>query len=188
MPRLTMVVFGDKPDGEFSGELKGIIAAAYSLGAILSLPFIGIINDRFGRRWSIFGGSAVMVAGSILQGFSTHGIFSHTASLRDKTLTSHSRRLHRRSTDPRLRHPNLHRLRLLAYRRTRIPKGTALPDLLLQHGLLRRADPGRGHMLRHQQHRRQHGVEDPIMATDGPLPDPDELHLVRLLHISYARD
>lgn len=51
------------------GSLKGIISAAYSLGAILSLPFIGIINDRFGRRWSIFGGSCIMVIGAIIQCF-----------------------------------------------------------------------------------------------------------------------
>jgi MFS family permease len=63
------------PDDELSGELKGIIAAAYSLGAILSLPFIGIVNDKFGRRWSIFGGSVIMVVGSILQGCSVNGIF-----------------------------------------------------------------------------------------------------------------
>lgn len=54
------------------GSLKGIIAAAYSLGAILSLPFIPIVNDKFGRRWSIFGGSLIMVAGALIQGFSTH--------------------------------------------------------------------------------------------------------------------
>ncbi|KXX74778.1 Lactose permease [Madurella mycetomatis] len=54
------------------GSLKGIIAAAYSLGAILSLPLIPIVNDRFGRRWSIFGGSVIMVIGAIIQGFSTH--------------------------------------------------------------------------------------------------------------------
>ncbi|KIX00356.1 uncharacterized protein Z518_10495 [Rhinocladiella mackenziei CBS 650.93] len=54
------------------GSLKGIIAAAYSLGAILSLPFIPIVNDRFGRRWSIFGGSAIMVIGALIQGFSRH--------------------------------------------------------------------------------------------------------------------
>ena len=52
------------------GSLKGIIAAAYSLGAILSLPFIPTVNDKFGRRWSIFGGSAVMVIGAIIQAFS----------------------------------------------------------------------------------------------------------------------
>jgi MFS family permease len=65
--------FSDLPDNEFSGSLKGIIAAAYSLGAILSLPFVGIINDRFGRRWAIFGGSAVMVLGALIQGFSVNG-------------------------------------------------------------------------------------------------------------------
>lgn len=55
-----------------AGSLKGIIAAAYSLGAILSLPFIPIVNDKFGRRWSIFGGSVIMVIGALIQGFSTH--------------------------------------------------------------------------------------------------------------------
>lgn len=58
--------------GDPQGALKGIIAAAYSLGAILSLPFIPIINDKFGRRWSIFGGSLVMVIGALIQGFSQH--------------------------------------------------------------------------------------------------------------------
>lgn len=62
--------FSDRPDNEMSPELKGIIAAAYSLGAILSLPFIGLVNDKFGRRVSIFGGSAIMVAGALIQGFS----------------------------------------------------------------------------------------------------------------------
>ncbi|KAJ4421945.1 hypothetical protein N0V82_003442 [Gnomoniopsis sp. IMI 355080] len=54
------------------GSLKGIIAAAYSLGAIMSLPFIPIVNDKFGRRWSIFGGSLIMVIGALIQGFSQH--------------------------------------------------------------------------------------------------------------------
>lgn len=54
------------------GALKGIIAAAYSLGAILSLPMIPYVNDRFGRRWSIFGGSLIMVAGALIQGFAQH--------------------------------------------------------------------------------------------------------------------
>lgn len=70
---LTVLDFADQDDGELSAGLKGIIAAAYSLGAILSLPFVGIVNDKFGRRWSIFGGSAVMVIGALIQGFSIHG-------------------------------------------------------------------------------------------------------------------
>jgi MFS family permease len=60
--------------GNPQGSLKGIIAAAYPLGAILSLPLIPIINDRFGRRWSIFIGSLIMVIASLVQGFSNSGI------------------------------------------------------------------------------------------------------------------
>ena len=52
--------------------MSGIIAAIYSLGAICSLPFIPIINQRFGRRWSIFGGSCVMVVAAIIQCCSVH--------------------------------------------------------------------------------------------------------------------
>ncbi|KAK3400449.1 general substrate transporter [Sordaria brevicollis] len=55
-----------------TGSLKGIIAAAYSLGAILSLPLVPIVNDRLGRRWSIALGSIVMIIGAIIQGFSQH--------------------------------------------------------------------------------------------------------------------
>ncbi|TEA19396.1 Lactose permease [Colletotrichum sidae] len=69
---LQIVPFWKTYFGDPQGSLKGIIAAAYSLGAILSLPFIPIINDRFGRRWSIFGGSCVMILGAIIQGCSQH--------------------------------------------------------------------------------------------------------------------
>lgn len=54
------------------GSLKGIIAAAYSLGAILSLPFIPMVDNRVGRRGSILVGSTIMVLGAIIQGFSTN--------------------------------------------------------------------------------------------------------------------
>ncbi|KAF2220747.1 putative MFS sugar transporter [Elsinoe ampelina] len=53
--------------GRPTGALQGIIGAMYSLGAICSLPFVGIINDRFGRRWAIFIGSCIMIFGAILQ-------------------------------------------------------------------------------------------------------------------------
>lgn len=49
------------------GALKGIIAAIYSLGAICSLPFVPLVNDRLGRRWSIFIGSAIMIVGAAIQ-------------------------------------------------------------------------------------------------------------------------
>ncbi|KAF2788959.1 MFS general substrate transporter [Melanomma pulvis-pyrius CBS 109.77] len=52
------------PDyGNPQGFLKGIISAVYSLDAILSLPFIPYVNDKLGRRGSIFGGSLVIILG-----------------------------------------------------------------------------------------------------------------------------
>jgi len=53
-------------------SLTGIVSASYSLGAILALPFIPAFNDRFGRRWSIFFGSAVSILGAIIQACSVH--------------------------------------------------------------------------------------------------------------------
>jgi sugar porter (SP) family MFS transporter len=58
----------DEPEG----AIQGIIAASYSLGAILSLPFVPIVNRKFGRRWAIFGGSSVMIVGAIIQGCAQH--------------------------------------------------------------------------------------------------------------------
>jgi MFS family permease len=55
------------------GALLGIISASYNLGAILALPLVPYVNDRFGRRWSIFLGSWIMVIGSLIQGLSISG-------------------------------------------------------------------------------------------------------------------
>lgn len=56
-----------------SGSLRGLIAAMYWIGGILALPIVGIVNDKFGRRWPIFGGSALMIIGAIIQGLSVNG-------------------------------------------------------------------------------------------------------------------
>ena len=58
--------------GHPEASLQGIISAIYSLGAVCSLPFIPWINDRVGRRWSIFGGSCIMCIGAIIQCCSIH--------------------------------------------------------------------------------------------------------------------
>jgi MFS family permease len=54
-------------------DVKGIIAAAYSLGAICALPFVPTFSQRFGRRWSIFFGSVVSIIGAIIQGCAQNG-------------------------------------------------------------------------------------------------------------------
>ncbi|KAL4872510.1 hypothetical protein BDV12DRAFT_133559 [Aspergillus spectabilis] len=58
------------PEYVIAGELKGFLAAAYSLGAILALPFVPWINQAIGRRWTIMFGSCVSLLGALLQGFS----------------------------------------------------------------------------------------------------------------------
>lgn len=52
--------------------MSGLIAAAYSFGAMLSLPIVPFINDKFGRRMAIFIGSWIMVIGAIIQCFSVN--------------------------------------------------------------------------------------------------------------------
>lgn len=54
--------------------MRGIITASYWIGGILALPVVGIINDKFGRRWPIFFGSGTMIAGALIQGFSINGM------------------------------------------------------------------------------------------------------------------
>lgn len=74
------------------GSLKGIISAAYSLGAILSLPLIPWVNDRFGRRGSIFAGSWIMVIGAIIQGCAQNGELNcKDAILENMSLTGQQR-------------------------------------------------------------------------------------------------
>ncbi|KAK1252108.1 hypothetical protein MKX08_003295 [Trichoderma sp. CBMAI-0020] len=66
----SWVTYFDNPQG----SLKGIIAAAYSLGAILSLPFIPMVNDKFVAMYIVariilgFGIPTCIVSGSSLIG------------------------------------------------------------------------------------------------------------------------
>jgi MFS family permease len=59
----SWVEFFDDPQG----SMKGIITASYPLGAAISLPIVPWVNNRFGRRWSIFIGSVIMCIGAIIQ-------------------------------------------------------------------------------------------------------------------------
>uniref|UniRef100_A0A093UZQ6 Lactose permease n=1 Tax=Talaromyces marneffei PM1 TaxID=1077442 RepID=A0A093UZQ6_TALMA len=58
------------PEYAIDPSLKGFLGAAYSLGAICALPFIPWVNQRFGRRWTIFIGSMISLVGALIQGFS----------------------------------------------------------------------------------------------------------------------
>ena len=63
-----------------AGPLLGIISSAYNLGAILAVPVVPWVAQKWGRRWSIMLGSIFQCVGAIIQGFSVHGefLFSET--------------------------------------------------------------------------------------------------------------
>ncbi|KAF1958368.1 hexose transporter-like protein [Byssothecium circinans] len=52
------------------GGQLGLLVACYNLGALTSIPFVSIVSDHVGRRWSIIFGSTIMIIGSIMQGLS----------------------------------------------------------------------------------------------------------------------
>lgn len=64
------------PEYAIDPALKGFLGAAYSLGAICALPFIPWVNQRFGRRWTIFIGSIISLIGALIQGFSNGGTYA----------------------------------------------------------------------------------------------------------------
>ncbi|KAL3491547.1 general substrate transporter [Aspergillus germanicus] len=64
----TWIDYFDSP----SGSILGLMTSILSVGAICATPFISPLGDRFGRRWGIWFGSAVMAVGGALQGASVH--------------------------------------------------------------------------------------------------------------------
>jgi MFS family permease len=63
---------GGKTVYAVAGPLLGMISAAYNLGAILAVPVVPWVAQRWGRRWSIFVGSAFQCVGAVLQCFSVN--------------------------------------------------------------------------------------------------------------------
>ena len=48
------------------------MSASYSLGSILALPLVPVVNDKWGRKKAIALGSVIMIVGAVLQGASQH--------------------------------------------------------------------------------------------------------------------
>lgn len=59
-----------------SAPILGFIASCYPLGSVFGVPIAPWFNQRFGRRWSVMGGSLIMIVGALLQGFSQNGKLS----------------------------------------------------------------------------------------------------------------
>jgi MFS family permease len=47
--------------------ILGLISSMYALGAILAVPFVPYVTDKFGRRRSVHFGSILMIFGAIIQ-------------------------------------------------------------------------------------------------------------------------
>jgi MFS family permease len=52
--------------------MLGILSAALPLGAVVASPFVGVVGDRWGRRFGIFLGGTIMLIGGVIQGASVH--------------------------------------------------------------------------------------------------------------------
>lgn len=62
--------------GNPSGSILGVVNAAQSIGSVVSLPFVGILSDRVGRRLTLLSGAIVIVISSIIQAASVqYGMF-----------------------------------------------------------------------------------------------------------------
>lgn len=57
-------------DGSETGPWQARVSAMYQIGGVLALPFVGPALDKWGRKWGMFIGAAVVVAGTIVQGLS----------------------------------------------------------------------------------------------------------------------
>ena len=47
--------------------ILGLMSSMYSLGAVVALPFVPLVTDGIGRRWTIIASSVIMVAGAVIQ-------------------------------------------------------------------------------------------------------------------------
>ncbi|KAJ5308615.1 hypothetical protein N7508_003994 [Penicillium antarcticum] len=62
--------------GNPSGSALGVVNAAQSIGSVISLPLVGILSDRIGRRLTLLSGAIVIVIASIIQAASVqYGMF-----------------------------------------------------------------------------------------------------------------
>lgn len=62
--------------GNPSGSVLGVVNAAQSMGSVISLPLVGILSDRIGRRWTLLSGAIVIIIASIIQAASVqYGMF-----------------------------------------------------------------------------------------------------------------
>ncbi|KAL4904289.1 hypothetical protein BDW74DRAFT_154574 [Aspergillus multicolor] len=59
-----------------TGSILGVVNAAQSIGSVISLPVVGILSDKIGRRWTLLSGAVVIIIASAIQAASVqYGMF-----------------------------------------------------------------------------------------------------------------
>lgn len=50
-----------------TGTRLGVVNAAQSIGSVAVLPVVGMVNDKIGRKWTLFIGIVTIIIASIIQ-------------------------------------------------------------------------------------------------------------------------
>lgn len=59
-----------------TGSILGIVNAAQSIGSVISLPFVGMLSDKIGRRLTLLMGAVTIIIASAIQAASVqYGMF-----------------------------------------------------------------------------------------------------------------
>lgn len=62
--------------GNPTGEVLGVVNAAQSIGSVISLPVVGYLSDKIGRRWTLLSGAVTIIVASAIQAASVnYGMF-----------------------------------------------------------------------------------------------------------------
>jgi MFS family permease len=62
--------------GNPAGSVLGLVNAAQSIGSVISLPVVGILPDRIGRRLTLLSGAITIIGASAIQAASVnYGMF-----------------------------------------------------------------------------------------------------------------
>lgn len=62
--------------GNPTGSVLGVVNAAQSIGSVISLPFVGLLSDRIGRKATLLSGCLTIVIASTIQAASVkYGMF-----------------------------------------------------------------------------------------------------------------
>ncbi|KAK2768149.1 hypothetical protein FQN54_000001 [Arachnomyces sp. PD_36] len=62
--------FDEEGEPTLSAGLLGFVSSCYQLGSVIGVPIAPWLNQKWGRRWSVMGGSLILCVGAIIQGFS----------------------------------------------------------------------------------------------------------------------